>query len=50
MARIRIVGEIVGYIIKAIIVAILFGPSRTIILVLFVSIFLNNTMGTSLPI
>lgn len=46
----RIIWEIVGYIIKTFIVAILFWPTRTALLVLFISIFLNTTMDTSLPI
>jgi hypothetical protein len=46
----RIIGEIVGYILKALVVAILFWPTRTALLVFFTSIFLNNTLDTSLPI
>jgi hypothetical protein len=46
----RIVWEIVGYIVKTLMVAMLFWPTRTALLVFFISIFFNNTMNTSLPI
>ncbi len=46
----RIIGEIVGYVLKALVVALIFGPTRTIILVTLVCALLNNSMDINIPI
>ncbi len=46
----RILGEIIGYIAKLIVVLMLFGPSRTGLLVLLAAYLLNTFADLGLPI
>ena len=43
-------GEIIGYILKMAAIILIFGPTRTILLIFLIGILLNVNLTTTLPV